>query len=78
GLLSLDGRGFFPPIRTGKMTAIVDGRLGICGEGRLTFVETISKGWNDFNARSRENKNPEGMIYVMPSLRDWELPISSF
>lgn len=39
GLLSLDGRGFFPPIRTGKTTVIVDGRLNVCGEGELTFVE---------------------------------------
>lgn len=30
---------FFPPIRTGKTTAIVDGRLNVCGEGELTFVE---------------------------------------
>jgi hypothetical protein len=46
GFLSLDGRGFFPTIRTSKTTAIVDGRLNVCGEGELTFVEVLcGAGW---------------------------------
>jgi hypothetical protein len=39
GFLSLDGCGFLSPIRTSKTTAIVDGRLNVCGEGELTYVE---------------------------------------
>jgi hypothetical protein len=39
GVLSLDCRLFFPPIWASKTTAIVDGRLNVCGEGELTFVE---------------------------------------
>jgi hypothetical protein len=43
GFLSLACRLFFPPIRVSKTTAIVDGRLNVCEEGRLTFVEMFTR-----------------------------------